>query len=95
MIGDGEEAALTALLLARDAIITERYHYKIFLIQGGKGVRPDSKEAEAATAKVAWLPNGSLRFASNFMFCDQFRSKLFERHFFNYLKYKLTRKNSK
>ena len=45
IIGDGEEATLTALMIARDNVVNF-YKYKVYLIKGGKGVKPDSKDAE-------------------------------------------------
>jgi hypothetical protein len=45
IIGDGEEASLTALMIARDNVVNF-YKYKVYLIKGGKGVKPDTKDAE-------------------------------------------------
>jgi hypothetical protein len=36
------------------------------------------------------LPFASAKFALNFLLFDSFRSKIFERHFFNYLKSRIT-----
>jgi hypothetical protein len=80
---------LTALMIARDRIVNH-YKYKVFLIQGGKGVKPDALEAENLKAGFQWLPFTKIKFALNFMFFDSFRSRIFERHFFNYLKYRAT-----
>jgi len=89
IIGDGEEAALTALMIARDRVVNY-YKYKVYLIQGGKGVKPDAKDAENTKAGFSWVPFNSLKFSLNFLFYDGFRSRISERHFFNYLKYRFT-----
>lgn len=43
VIGDGEDAALTAFMIARDPTVNH-FQYNVHLIQGGKGVRPDSQQ---------------------------------------------------
>ncbi len=37
-----------------------------------------------------WFPGASCRYALNFLFKDEFRSRLFERHFFKYWQSKFT-----
>jgi hypothetical protein len=84
VIGDGEDAALTAFMIARDPTVNH-YQYVVHLIQGGKGVRPDWQEAlDVKPKKYMFGPR--LNFAINFLLVDSQRSKIFERHFFNYLK---------
>jgi hypothetical protein len=93
VIGDGEDAALTAFLIARDPTIAH-YQYSVQLIQGGKGVKPDYQQAENIKPRRFSMMGPRLSFAMNFMFVDSYRSKVFERHFFNYLKMKITQKKT-
>jgi hypothetical protein len=88
VIGDGEEASLTAYMLARNQIIQE-YNYKVFLIMGGRGVQKQSKDAdENLKSGFTWMPLKGLKFTLNFVFNDSFRSKIIERHMFSFLKYR-------
>jgi hypothetical protein len=89
VIGDGEDAALTAFMIARDPTINH-YNYRVFLIQGGKGVKPDWEEVEAIKPRFTFIPFLKLRFALNYLLIDSHRNKLFERHFFNYLKHRIS-----
>lgn len=89
MVGDGEEATLTAYALAQERVI-QQYKYQIYLIQGGHGVKTELKHAteEDLTPGFSWMPLKKVRFALNFLLKDNFRSKVFERHFFKYFQYR-------
>jgi len=68
VIGDGEDAALTAFMIARDPTVNH-YQYFVHLIQGGKGVRPDWQEAEDIKPKK-YMFGPRFNFAMNFLLVD-------------------------
>jgi hypothetical protein len=80
-------------VLATDNVIL-RSNYKVFLIQGGSGVKKEAEEAVKQTCSFKWVPLQSLRFALNYLFTDSYSGKIFERHFFKYLYLKVTKRFS-
>lgn len=88
VIGDGEEASLTAYLLSKDHVV-RRFNYQIYLIQGGRGVQNQVKEAdEQLTPGFNFVPFRGLKFTLNYLLKDSFHSKIIERHIPCYLKYR-------
>ncbi len=79
---------MTAFMIARDPTVNH-YNYTVHLIQGGKGVRPDSQQIMDIKPKK-YMFGQRFNFSMNFLLVDSSRSKIFERHFFSYLKNKLT-----
>ena len=84
VVGDGQEAALTAYSLTRQKAIQD-YHYQVYLIQG---VRKDSDDAGK---RFQWVPFSGLKFSLQYLFADSLsRGKIFERHFVKYLQLRLS-----